>query len=173
MFDKNKPLEVLATAIAIGFLTTTGTVAAPTVKLTNQQFLESTTEILAQKPEAKDYLQQGIELYQKGDTEGAETAFREAIAIDPDFAHAHSNLGTIFANQNQMTAAIQEFEEAVRLQPDMAFFHYQLGIALFMENRSQEALSSLEQAKDLFADQGKTQQAGQMERAIAEIEARK
>lgn len=169
MFEKHKPLEVLATAIAISLLTTSGAVAS-TGEVANPSIVESPPEVVAQNQNAVEYLERGINLYREGKTEAAEAAFRQAIEIDPEFAQARANLGTILANQNKMAEAIPEFEEAVRLRPDMAFLHYQLGVALYMENRAKEAIDSLKEARDLLKEQGKTQEAEQIEAAIAKIE---
>ena len=169
MFDKHKPLEVLATAIAISLLTTSGAVAS-VGQVANQSIVESTPEIVAQNQDALEYLQEGIKLYGEGKIEEAEAAFRQAIELDPQLAQAHANLGTVLANQNKMAEAILEFEEAVRLKPEMAFLHYQLGVALYMENRAKEAINSLKEARDLLKEEGKTEQAEKIEEAIAKIE---
>jgi len=161
--------EVLATAIAISLLTTSGAVAS-VGEVANQSIVESTPEIVAQNQDALEYLEQGISLYGEGKIEAAEAAFRQAIELDPELAQAHANLGTVLANQNKMAEAIPEFEEAVRLKPEMAFLHYQLGVALYMENRPKEAIDSLEEARDLLKQEGKTQEAEQIEQAIAKIE---
>jgi tetratricopeptide (TPR) repeat protein len=192
MFDKHEPLsqkpgfsvsqkpgffkkpgfsmaEVLTTAIAISLLTTSGAVASMG-EVANQSIVESSPEILAQNQGALEYLEEGINLYREGKIEAAEASFRQAIEIDPELAQAHANLGTVLANQNKMAEAIPEFEEAVRLKPEMAFLHYQLGVALYMENRAKEAIDSLEEARDLLKEEGKPEQAEQIEQAIAKIE---
>jgi Flp pilus assembly protein TadD len=45
--------------------------------------------------------------------------FREAIAIRPDFAAAHSNLGVAYAQDGRMAEARLEWETALRLDPDL------------------------------------------------------
>ncbi len=192
MFDKHEPLsqkadflvsqkpgffkkpgflvgEVLATAIAISLLTTCGAVASMG-EVANQPTLKSSPEIVAQNQDALERLQQGINLYREGKMEAAEAAFRQAIEMEPELAQAHANLGTVLANQNKVAEAIPQFEEAVRLKPEMAFLHYQLGVALYMENRAEEAIDSLKEARDLLKEEGKTQEAEQIEEAIAKIE---
>ena len=42
----------------------------------------------------------GIVLWDKKDLAGAEAAYREAIRLDPKYAAAHSNLGTVFRDRN-------------------------------------------------------------------------
>jgi len=162
-------LEVLATAIAISLLTSSGAVASMG-EVAKQPILTSPPAILAEKPDALEHLQEGINLYQEGKVEAAEAAFRQAISIDPELAQAHANLGTVLANQNKVAEAIPQFEEAVRLRPDMAFLHYQLGIALYIDDRAEEAIDSLKEARDLLKEQGKTKEAEQIEQAIAKIE---
>lgn len=49
----------------------------------------------------------------------AQTAFRQAIAQQPDFAPAHFFLGYALGNTGQFQQAIGEFKEALRLDPSM------------------------------------------------------
>ena len=48
----------------------------------------------------------------------AETNLREAIRLDPGFAKAHFQLGTVLEDLNQLEAALGELKEAAHLEPD-------------------------------------------------------
>ena len=50
-------------------------------------------------------------------TPKAESAFRKAIALKPDFAKAHNNLGALLANQRRFKEARSCFEQAAKLEP--------------------------------------------------------
>ncbi len=75
------------------------------------------------------------------------------------------------ANQNNLPEAISQFENAVRLRPELAVLHYQLGVALYLENKRPEAVVSLTKARDLLKEQGKTEDAEKVEKAIEKIQA--
>lgn len=47
----------------------------------------------------------------------AETNLREAIRLDPGFAKAHFQLGTVLEDLNQLEAALGELKEAAQLEP--------------------------------------------------------
>ncbi len=68
----------------------------------------------------------------KGDYDGAQKAFRQAIKIDPKFAEAHNNLGYALWLGEQFQEARDSFERAISLKPDYLDPHYNLGIALYV-----------------------------------------
>ena len=56
--------------------------------------------------------------------------YRQAIALRPDLATAHDNLGNACLMKGQFDEAITHCTEAVRLDPDLPEAHADLGIAL-------------------------------------------
>ena len=48
----------------------------------------------------------------------AVTAYKEAIAIDPDFADAYANLGAAYTGLKNYSHAIEALDKAVALKPD-------------------------------------------------------
>ncbi|MBM3824371.1 MAG: tetratricopeptide repeat protein [Verrucomicrobia bacterium] len=64
--------------------------------------------------------------------------FRFTVALDPNDARAHNNLGLCFHATRQTKLARQHLEEAVRLNPRYASAHYNLGV-LLMDGREQTA----------------------------------
>ena len=54
----------------------------------------------------------------KGDSQDAMAQFRTALSIDPEFADAYSELGTVQASLGNLTEAAGQFQKAVDLVPD-------------------------------------------------------
>jgi Flp pilus assembly protein TadD len=65
--------------------------------------------------ETQNYL--GITLSQKGQREGAETALRKAIMLQPNYAGAHHNLAVIYASEKPPAL-------------ELAKYHYNKALAL-------------------------------------------
>ena len=68
----------------------------------------------------------GIELADRGWLDEAAKEFLKAIELDPDSAHAHDNLATVYAEQKRYREALAEYLLALRLEPDGATAHYNL-----------------------------------------------
>ncbi|NEQ41632.1 MAG: tetratricopeptide repeat protein [Okeania sp. SIO3I5] len=162
--------SLLAITAIVTILSTTQADAS-SFKLTPKQSQSNNTTIIALNQEAKTEFERGVKLYKEGDLKSAEAAFRKAIDLDSEFAEAYANLGSLLANQNNLSEAISQFENAVRLRPELAVLHYQLGVALYLENKRPEAVVSLSKARDLLKEQGKTEEAEKVEKAIERIQA--
>jgi predicted CXXCH cytochrome family protein len=66
--------------------------------------------------------------HQQGRTGDSERLLREAIAIMPEFAESHFNLGQLLAeDQSRWSEAAAALAEAVRLAPRQARYRYNLG----------------------------------------------
>jgi tetratricopeptide (TPR) repeat protein len=61
---------------------------------------------------------QGVELQQAGDLDGAKAKFREAAEADPDFAPAYTGIATVAVEQGNYQEAAEAAERAVALEPD-------------------------------------------------------
>ena len=67
----------------------------------------------------------------RGDHDGAEKAFREAIGINPRHAMAHYKLGVILRNvKRDYDGAEDEFRDAIKHDSRHADAHYELGVIL-------------------------------------------
>ena len=66
----------------------------------------------------------------KGQPDEAIRQFQEAIRLKPDYAEAHSNLGTAFFQQGRADEAIRQYQEALRLKPDFPDARRNLDLAL-------------------------------------------
>lgn len=84
-------------------------------------------------------LQHGLKLDRAGDSAGSAEAFRQAVALDPDYSEAHTNLGAEYINLGQIDDAITEFRSAIALDPATSVHHAYLGSALIILGRVREA----------------------------------
>ena len=124
---------------------------------------------LVQNTGANEYFQQGLNFAAQQNTASAEAAFRRAIQIDPNFAEAYANLGSVLANQNKLAEAVPYFETAIRLKPNVPEFYYMLGKVLSAQNKKAEAVESVKKARDLYRNQGKTQAANKLDEVIKNL----
>ena len=82
-------------------------------------------------------------------------AYRKAIELDPDFADAHCNLGTVLYNQGRRPDARACFERALELAPDHLEAHFNLANVLEEDDRDESALRHFKEAVRIdpfFAD---------------------
>jgi Tfp pilus assembly protein PilF len=72
----------------------------------------------------------GVIYWQQGKLDEAVTTFRQAIAVNPNFAEAHYTLGTVLQQKGETESAISEFREAIKLAPKNPEIRNTLGNAL-------------------------------------------
>lgn len=76
----------------------------------------------------------------------AVTRYKRALALRPDYADAHNNLGVAFVAQGRMIDAIAHYKRAIALNPDHRNAHNNLGTALVSLLRFAEAIPHYERA---------------------------
>jgi predicted O-linked N-acetylglucosamine transferase (SPINDLY family) len=81
--------------------------------------------------------------------EGAAACCRQALALRPDFAEAHNNLGNVFRAQGRLDEALACYRRTLELKPDYAEGHFNLGIALQDQGKLDEAIVCYRRALDL------------------------
>ncbi|OGQ20003.1 MAG: hypothetical protein A2138_07545 [Deltaproteobacteria bacterium RBG_16_71_12] len=74
--------------------------------------------------------QRGIELADRGWLDESIKEFKKAIDLDPDSAHAHDNLATVFAEKGLLREALREYLLAIDLEPQSPTAHYNLACFL-------------------------------------------
>jgi tetratricopeptide (TPR) repeat protein len=83
------------------------------------------------------------------DDQQAIAEYKKAIALDPDYANAHNNLGLTYLDAGNVGGAITEFREAKRLSPDSPDFRQNLASAL-MKREPRTAIVELRKLKAKF-----------------------
>ena len=89
-----------------------------------------------------------VELFARGvaleeDPSGAEEAmanYKKVLELDPDYAPAHINLGTLYYNQSDYELAEQHYRKAVESDPRYALAYFDLGNVLDETQRLPEAI---------------------------------
>lgn len=76
----------------------------------------------------------------------ARQAYFQALALDPDFADAHLNLGRLDHEAGELNAAETHYRDAVRCAPGDATCHFNLAVLLEDLGRQNEAIDSYMQA---------------------------
>jgi tetratricopeptide (TPR) repeat protein len=77
------------------------------------------------------------------DVAGAIEQFKKALAINPDNAVAHSNLGGLLVNTGDIAGGVEHLEEAIRLDPANGSASYNLGMLRFRQGEIDAAIENL------------------------------
>jgi tetratricopeptide (TPR) repeat protein len=85
-------------------------------------------------------------LRERGRFDEAAAAYREAIRIDPGFAEAYNNLGSVLGRQGRAEEAVVEIRKALEISPGLAAAHINLGIVLAMRGKTEEAAGHFAEA---------------------------
>jgi tetratricopeptide (TPR) repeat protein len=88
----------------------------------------------------------GLQLWYQGDLDGAEAAFRQALADDASYAEAHNNLGGVLWQMKKQAEARDEFAAAIGAKPDFAKARNNLGNALLGEGKLDAAIKEFRAA---------------------------
>lgn len=96
---------------------------------------------------ARDYLNHGLILAGEGRDEAAVNSFRQALALKPQWAEAHSLLGSALVRLGNYREAEAELRQAVTLKPDYAEGWYYLGLFLKDRGKEQEAQEAFRKAQ--------------------------
>jgi eukaryotic-like serine/threonine-protein kinase len=103
--------------------------------------------LIAEKPDNPVlYLARGRLMGENNDYDGAVKDFRQAIALDPEYAWAHNNLGVCLRVKGELKEAIEEFEQAIHCNSTFALPHINLGLALGGKGEWDKAINHIQQA---------------------------
>ncbi len=75
-----------------------------------------------------------------------------AVALSPQDAEAHYNLGVTLQEMGRLDEALESYIQAITLKPELALAHYNVGVTLQEMGRLDEALASYTQAIALKPD---------------------
>ena len=101
----------------------------------------------ANEKAAQDYFKYGLILSEEGRYDDAAKAFRNALGIKPDWAEAHSLLGSVLTQTGDLRGAEQELRKAVQIKPDYAEGWNYLGEFLKAHGKEKEAQEAFNKAK--------------------------
>lgn len=82
----------------------------------------------------------------------AETNFKKAVDLAPNFGLAIYNLGVIYDRQGQITEAIKQLEKIAPANSNQAGLAFELGLLYYRANRKNDAFNQLERAVVLAPD---------------------
>ncbi len=88
-------------------------------------------------------------LARKGQSDEAIVHYNEAIRLQPYYADAYYNRGSVLFGKGRIDEAIADWEETLQIQPTDANAHTGLGNALLQKGSPQEAIAHYEQAMTL------------------------
>lgn len=96
---------------------------------------------LAQVNDAGIVNNQGVELYERGNPQGAIKMFQRALEVDPMNPTIHANMGYAYQAMNDHQSAILEFKKALNLNPNDLEIHNNLGISLYNLGQREQAVA--------------------------------
>jgi tetratricopeptide (TPR) repeat protein len=146
--------------------------------------LDRALQILGNKPDAAyaHYLRAKVNT-DLNEIQQAQEHLAKAVALQPDFAEAWSDLGQARKTLGDSDAALAAFEKAVAAGPDDAVAQYRLGAEYFHRQEARLALPHLEKAfalnpedqstlyvlQSALRQEGRMEEAGQVKEKLAEL----
>lgn len=90
-----------------------------------------------------------VRLYLHRDWAGAEAAFKQALAIDPDDAETHNHYGFSLALFGRTDDALARIKRAIELDPLSLRFHWNLAFVYYQARRHVDAIEWCQRTLDL------------------------
>lgn len=102
-----------------------------------------------QLPQA--YKLMGDALQKTGELPEAIDYYRQAIALDSNYAEAYANLGTLYAQQQQYDQATAYYHQALKVKPEFVQVYRHLAKVCQLQQQEEKAQAYLAQAQQLEA----------------------
>jgi Flp pilus assembly protein TadD len=142
-------VDILINKAALKILETTEPYVAATFLVATGDFTDATRlvdQIIASSPPDDEsvkwaYVLKGLIAQRNDRLDEAISEYRRAIALDPESAAAHDNLGNALLQHGELDEAISEYRRAIELDPKSATAHNNLGNALRQQGKLDEAVS--------------------------------
>lgn len=91
--------------------------------------------VTALRDDARTLVQQGVKLAERGDLAGAVAAHEAALAREPSFAQAHSNLISLYGRVRDWMKAEAHYRAVVDLGVNLGDAHYDYGVLLGLQEK--------------------------------------
>jgi tetratricopeptide (TPR) repeat protein len=98
-------------------------------------------------PEAAQHARAGLQAKQEGHLDVAISEFKKVTELEPNLAAAFVNLGAVYLDNHDQSAAIPPLKRALELNPDLPGAQQMLGFALLAQGYPREAIPHLERAQ--------------------------
>lgn len=122
-------------------------------------------------PEALRHMQAGAEAEKGGHLDLAIAEFRRATELEPKVADGFVRLGQAYLEKHDYGEAVPPLQQALELSPDSRPAHQLLGYALLAQGYAAQAVPHLESAQDEAALGIAQLEAGQLPKAMANLQA--
>ncbi|MDD8016152.1 MAG: tetratricopeptide repeat protein [Acidobacteriota bacterium] len=106
----------------------------------------------AVKPEWEEKNARANDLFERGRYDEAAGLYREILAVNPDLAAIHFNLGDCAYNLRRYDEAVSSFREAIRLKPDFFEAYANLANACGRLKKFEEAILVFDKAIQAFPE---------------------
>ena len=98
---------------------------------------------------AKAHIDLGSSWLGTGNLDGAEQAFKQALAIEPDSSRAHLRLGSLYLKKGQQQLALRHLQQAEKLSPEDVSILNNLGTLYDQLGNYQQAIEQFNRAIEL------------------------
>lgn len=98
---------------------------------------------------ARDAFCRALKFVQAGKWQKGAEEMEKAVAIDPDFADAHSNLGAAYIALGRFRDASAELRHAIALDPGVSTYHSNIALAYLLLHKTGVAKTEAETAVKL------------------------
>jgi len=109
--------------------------------------------IPVQGQQAKQFVDEGLAAFDRGDTNSARDAFEKALSLNKDEVTAHTYLGIIADRAGDLKGAERHFAAAVKAEPNSASARNNYGAILMRTGRQSLAAVEFEKSLKLDPDQ--------------------
>lgn len=101
---------------------------------------------------AAAWLDQAIELQERGRTDTAIEKLTAAISLRPDYAEAHNLIAVCYDEKVQYHKAQEEYKRAIKLEPSNARFLNNIGYSYYLSGEYKDAIKWYQKALKLTPD---------------------
>jgi len=101
---------------------------------------------------AAAWLDQAIELQERGRTDAAIEKVTAALSLRPDYAEAHNLIAVCYDEKAQYRKAQDEYKRAIKLEPDNARFLNNIGYSYYLAGEYKDAIKWYQKALKLTPD---------------------